>query len=205
MLKSLHCYWSTWHCKWHPLTAAWNHHGTQSGPIRSNFSLNNGALQTRWQEHWLYTHLIFHLAFAFALHESRKQHHLEKESQNLTNKWTTKRQIKVFKQKSEFRKTKVKQKESTQTQQHKYNTKKELRKAKRGCIRGNTCRETKEKQLKHNWNTTEQNRGNAKRIRSKRPKGFCTGMQAQLHSPIMQQVLIFTRAGFSWQYMQESL
>lgn len=26
---------------------------------------------------------------------------------------------------------------------------------------------------------------------------FCTGMQAQLHSPIMQQVLLFTRAGFS--------
>lgn len=37
--------------------------------------------------------------------------------------------------------------------------------------------------------------GNAK-SRPTRPKEFCAGMRAQLHSPIMQQVLLFTRAGF---------
>lgn len=47
--------------------------------------------------------------------------------------------------------------------------------------------------------TTEQNTGNAERKekRPSRPKGFCTGMQAQLHSPIMQQVLLIPRAWVS--------
>lgn len=44
--------------------------------------------------------------------------------------------------------------------------------------------------------TIKQNTGNAERKRQTRPKEFCTGMQAQLHSPIMQQVLLFPRAGF---------
>lgn len=96
----------------------------------------------------------------------------------------------------------LKEKENTQTQHHNHNTRKKLNKGKpkKGWIRENTCRKTKEREG-NNWTKHRE----CRKKRPTRPKGFCTGMQAQLHSPIMQQVLLFTRAGFPWQHVQESL
>lgn len=155
MLKSLYCYWSTQHCKWNPLMAAWNHHGTQSGPIRSNF-VSNGWLWTRWQEHWLYTHLILHSAFAFALRDSRsraasvwkKLHKLHRTNESQKDK-------RVQLKGSSGREQNRNKKEHTR-KDYNHNTKGESkkRKAKRVCV-GKTLVEKPRKEKKKQEQTSK--------------------------------------------------
>lgn len=107
-----------------------------------------------------------------------------------------------------FNRSKFRNRTETKGNTHKHNTiittqKLKLNKGKptNQVVSGKTLVE-KPKEEKE---TIEQNTGNALRKRPTRPKGFCTGMQAQLHSPIMHLVLLFPRAGFPCQHMQESL
>lgn len=138
--------------------------------------------------------------------QEAEQHHFEKKrlNQHKSHKQMNHERDKHCETQKYVQEQNWNKRKNTQTQRHNHNTKNKLetKESQKRVISGeNTGRETNEREGK-NWS---KHRECWKKKKTTRPKGFCKGMQAQLHSPIMQQVLVFTRAGFPWQHVQESL
>lgn len=178
--------------------AACNHPGTQSGPSGVSFL----SIMARCKQDDRNTGCIHTYYFIRHLHsasQEAEQHQSEKETPTShTNEPQREERNRNNDRKSKNRKVwedKIKRKHG------KHDGGKRNNEKPKKAVSGEKCEE-----IRGRMETTEENTGNAKRIGEiSGQRGFCTGMQAQLHSPVMQQVLLFTHAAFPWQHMQESI